>query len=113
MHAAQKEYIELLRGLFKSSASKRFVKLAYITGILPVKKYGTESALNNFYEFTMINPKNLSKYVGFTEDEVRELCKKYGMDYDEMKKWYDGYSFRRIKHIYNPNSVQLNHFCPL
>ncbi len=102
---AQKEYIELLRGLFKSSASKRFVKLAYITGILPVKKYGTESALNNFYEFTMINPKNLSKYVGFTEDEVRELCKKYGMDYDEMKKWYDGYSFRRIKHIYNPNSV--------
>lgn len=102
---AQKEYIELLRGLFKGSASKRFVKLAYMTGILPIKKYGTESALNNFYEFTMVNPKSLSEYVGFTEDEVRELCEQYDMDYDEMKRWYDGYSFRRIKHIYNPNSV--------
>lgn len=101
----QKEYVELLRGLFKGSASKKFMKLAYLTGILPVKKYGTESALNNFYEFTMINPKSLSKYVGFTEDEVRSLCKKYDMDYEEMKRWYDGYSFRKMKHIYNPNSV--------
>ncbi len=103
--ATQKEYLELLRGLFKGAASKRFVKLAYITGILPVKKYGTESALNNFYEFTMINPKSLSKYVGFTEEEVRNLCQKYDMDYEEMERWYDGYSFSCMKHIYNPNSV--------
>ncbi len=92
---AQKEYVELLRGLFKGAISKKFVKLAYITGILPVKKYGTESALNNFYEFTMVNPKSLSKYVGFTEDEVRSLCQLYGMDYEEMKRWYDGYFFVR------------------
>ncbi len=103
--AAQKEYVKLLRGLFKGEASKRFAKLVYITGILPVKKYGTESALNNFYEFTMVNPKNLSQYVGFTEEEVRSLCSRYDMDFEEMERWYDGYSFRKIKHIYNPNSV--------
>lgn len=102
---AQEEYVELLRGLFKGSQAKRFVKLAYITGILPVKKYGTESTLNNFYEFTMVNPKSLSEYVGFTEEEVRNLCMEYDLDYEEMKRWYDGYSFRKIGHVYNPNSV--------
>lgn len=101
----QKKYIQLLRGLFKGEASKKFVKLAYITGILPIKKYGTESALNNFYEFTMVNPKNLTQYVGFTEEEVKALCYKYDMDFEEMERWYDGYAFRKIKHVYNPNSV--------
>lgn len=101
----QKEYIELFRGLFKNSTSKNFLALAYITGILPIKKYGTQSALNNFDEFTMINPLVLSEYVGFTESEVKALCQKYDMDFVEAQKWYDGYSFRKIQHIYNPNSV--------
>lgn len=102
---AQEAYIELLRGLFKGGSSKKFVKLAYLTGILPVKKYNGESALNNFREFTMTNPRRLAKYIGFTKEEVLELCKKYGMDYQETARWYDGYSFRSIRHIYNPNSV--------
>ena len=103
--AAQKEYITLLRGLFKDAPSKKFLKLGYLTGILPIKKYGTESALNNFDEFTMINPRRLSEYVGFTEEEVVDLCKEYDMDFEEIKRWYDGYSFRNTKHVYNPNSV--------
>lgn len=102
---AQKEYINLLRGLFKDAPSKKFLKLAYLTGILPIKKYGTESALNNFDEFTMTNPRRLSEYVGFTEEEVQELCKEYDMDFEEIKRWYDGYSFARTEHVYNPNSV--------
>lgn len=102
---AQKEYIELLRGLFKNANSKKFLKLAYITGILPIKKYGTQSALNNFDEFTMTNPLELSEYVGFTEEEVCELCQEYQMNFEEARLWYDGYAFRRISHIYNPNSV--------
>lgn len=102
---AQEVYIDLLRGLFKDASSKRFLKLAYMTGILPVKKYGTQSALNNFDEFTMINPSALSKYVGFTEEEVKALCSTYEMDFSEVKRWYDGYCFRREKHVYNPNSV--------
>lgn len=102
---AQREYIDLLRGLFKGEQSKDFVKLAYITGILPIKKYKSESALNNFDEFTMTSPSRLAEYVGFTEQEVVSLCKDYDMDFSEAARWYDGYSFPRMKHVYSPNSV--------
>jgi hypothetical protein len=91
--------------LFKDAKSKQFLKLAYLTGILPIKKYNTQSALNNFDEFTMTNPLVFSEYVGFTENEVQGLCEKYQMDFEEMKHWYDGYSFKRTGHIYNPSSV--------
>ena len=70
----QEEYIDLLRGLFKGAVADRFVALAYITGILPIKKYGTQSALNNFREFTMLNPMGMAEYFGFTEIEVQGLC---------------------------------------
>lgn len=103
--AGQQAYIRLLRGLFKGEQSKDFILLAYITGILPIKKYKSESALNNFREFTMVSPKQLSEYMGFTEQEVRELCLTHHMDFTETARWYDGYSFRRVKHVYNPNSV--------
>lgn len=102
---AQKEYVDLLRGLFKSEMSKRFVALAYLTGILPIKKYNSESALNNFDEFTMTSPAMLAEYVGFTEEEVRTLCEEYDMDFEEAARWYDGYSFQRVSHVYSPNSV--------
>lgn len=101
----QDEYISVLRGLFKSEEAKQFVALAYITGILPIKKYGIESALNNFREYTMIDPVNFAKYYGFTSSEVKSLCEKYDMNYETMKYWYDGYSFQGEPHIYNPNSV--------
>lgn len=103
--AGQQAYIRLLRGLFKGEQSKDFVVLAYITGILPIKKYKSESALNNFREFTMISPKQFSEYMGFTEQEVRELCCAHHMDFAETARWYDGYAFRQVKHVYNPNSV--------
>ena len=102
---AQKLYITLLRGLFKDNNSKQFLALGYLTGILPIKKYGTESALNNFDEFTMLRPGMLAEYIGFTEPEVQQLCRKYHMDFEEAKRWYDGYSFSKISHIYSPNSV--------
>lgn len=101
----QKEYIQLLRGLFKSGETDKMIKAAYMTGILPIKKYGTQSALTDFREYSMIAPKKLAEYVGFTENEVRVLCMEYQMDFDEAKKWYDGYSFSRIKSVYSPNSV--------
>lgn len=101
----QQDYIQLLHGLFKGEQSKDFIKLAYLTGILPIKRYKSESALNNFKEFTMLNPKRLSPYIGFTEEEVQALCQKYNMSFEEAARWYDGYSFPRIKHVYNPNAV--------
>ena len=101
----QKRYIQFLRSLFKDNASKKFLALAYITGILPIKRYNSESALNNFYEYTMISPKQLAPFIGFTDEEVAELCKQYQMDFQEAKKWYDGYYFKNAGHLYSPNSI--------
>ncbi len=104
--AVQKEYIQLLRGLFKGGvATMETIAGAYITGILPIKKYGTQSAMTDFCEFTMVDPFMLARYVGFTEDEVRSLCAENGMDFDGVKQWYDGYSFEGFQSVYNPNSV--------
>ena len=109
---AQDEYINFLRAMFKGQQAESFVKLAYITGILPIKKYGTQSALNNFKEYTMLRPGPLAEYTGFTEAEVKALCERYNMNFEEAKNWYDGYSFVGAKSVYNPNSVvdaMLNH----
>lgn len=99
---AQKKYLDFLRNLLKD---KVYVALAYMTGILPIKKYGTHSALNMFDEYSMTNPRALAKYVGFTESEVKKLCIQFRMDFDETKRWYDGYQFSRQEHIYSPKSV--------
>ena len=99
---AQKIYLDFLRNLLKD---KPYVALAYMTGILPIKKYGTHSALNMFDEFSMTNPKQLAEFVGFTESEVQELCCRYGMDFEETKRWYDGYRFENAEHVYSPRSV--------
>lgn len=101
----QKEYVTFLRSLFKSSWTDVVFEAAYITGILPIKKYGTQSAMTDFREYSMLAPKKLAEYVGFTEAEVYNLCRQYNMDFEKMKKWYDGYSFHKVKSVYNPNSV--------
>lgn len=98
------QYILLLRSLFKSSLTDRLFAGVYMTGILPIKKYGHESAVSDFFEYSMIEPTPLQSYIGFTEEEVSELCQKYHMDFQTMKKWYDGYHVGDI-HIYNPKSV--------
>lgn len=102
---AQKDYINLLRSLFKSNQTSQMIIGAYMTGILPIKKYGSQSALTNFREYTMLNPGILAEFVGFTEHEVRRLCKKYHLDFDAARKWYDGYRFDRIGCVYCPNSI--------
>ena len=97
-------YLQFLHSLFKSEESKAFLALGYITGILPIKKIKDESALNNFREYTMLKSKPITKYYGFTEEEVKQLCQKYDMDFDSVKAWYNGYLIDGI-HMYNPNSV--------
>ena len=88
---AKDDYITFLRGLFKGTEPTKYIQLAYLTGILPVKKEKTQSALNNFDEFTMLSASELAPYIGFTEDEVEKLAEKYHRDFDEVKRWYDGY----------------------
>lgn len=103
--SVQKEYINLLRSLFKSNQTSQMIIGAYITGILPIKKYGTQSALTDFREYTMLKPGALAEFVGFTENEVRKLCMEYHLDFDNTRKWYDGYRFDQIGHVYCPNSI--------
>ncbi len=98
----QKQYLDFLRNLLKDQT---YVALAYMTGILPVKKYGQHSALNMFWEYSMIDQGFFEEYTGFTETEVKELCEKYAMDYVETGSWYDGYRLTKFRHVYNPKSV--------
>lgn len=108
----QRLYLDFLRDWLKD---KSYIALAYITGILPIKKYGQHSALNMFGEYSMLQPQQLAEYVGFTDEEVRELCEKHGRSYDDIKAWYDGYDLYGIippgekepeeYQIYNPYSV--------
>ena len=97
-------YLQFLHSLFKSEESKSFLALAYITGILPIKKIKDESALNNFQEYTMLDSYPITEFYGFTEKEVQNLCKKYDMDFESMKAWYNGYMIDGMN-MYNPNSV--------
>ncbi len=97
----QKEYLDFLRGLFKG---QDYSELVYMTGILPIKKYGEHSALNIFDEYSMTDSRNLGEHFGFTEEEVRAQCAIHDVDYDEMERWYDGYLLGAC-HIYNPKSV--------
>ncbi|MCI8896018.1 MAG: AAA family ATPase [Lachnospiraceae bacterium] len=102
----QKEYLSFLRTLFKGSGTTdRIFAAAYMTGILPIKKDGSQSAISDFEEFPVIKPRYFGPYVGFTEAEVRRLCEEHHCDFAQMKHWYDGYSFRGVGSVYNPNSV--------
>ena len=106
---AQKKYLDFLRFWLKD---KDYIALAYMTGILPIKKYGSHSALNMFMEYSMTDPGELAEFFGFTEEEVKGLCEEYAMNFEEVKAWYDGYDL--ISHsrfgdkrysIYSPKSV--------
>ncbi|MCM1237565.1 MAG: ATP-binding protein [Ruminococcus flavefaciens] len=101
----QDKYIDLLRDWFKNPELLSAYALVYMTGILPVKRYGTQSALNIFQEYTFLTPLKLAEFSGFTEEEVRNLCVQYDISFEEMSAWYNGYSFKRAGKIYNPRSV--------
>lgn len=100
----QDEYIGFLRGLFKGLEPTKYIELAYLTGILPIKREKTQSALNNFDEYTMLDAGQLAPYMGFTEEEVSSLCKRYQIDFTKVRRWYDGYTLGG-HHLYNPRAV--------
>lgn len=98
----QRQYLDFLRNILKDQP---YVALVYMTGILPVKKYGRHSALNMFSEYSMTDQGIFEAYTGFTEEEVKALCKRFSMDFDKTKIWYDGYMLTEFRHVYNPKSV--------
>ena len=98
------EYIDFLISLFKSEDTNYTIALAYLTGIMPIIKEKTQSKLNNFIEYTMIDPDEMAPFMGFIEDEVKDLSSKVGMDFEEQKRWYDGYNLEGLD-VYSPKSV--------
>ena len=101
----QDEYVNFLRSMFKSNNANKIFLLVYMTGILPIIKIRTQSALNNFREYSIVHPGKTSKYYGFTEQEVKKLCEENDMDFELMKHAYDGYIIGDQKSMFNPNSV--------
>ncbi|MBE6005713.1 MAG: AAA family ATPase [Sarcina sp.] len=98
------EYMSFLNGLFKSNTIRPAISLAYLTGILPIVRDKIQSKLNNFEEYTILDADVLAEYVGFTGEEVRQLCSRYGADFETCRRWYDGYRQYGLE-IYNPESV--------
>ena len=106
------EYLRFLNSLFKNSILSPAISLAYLTGILPIVRDKIQSKLNLFNEYSMTNPMNLAEFVGFTAEETKGLCEQYGMDYEECKRWYDGYDLKTVKEVFSPRSVvsaMMNH----
>ena len=102
----QKRYFEFLRGFFKNSSfTSECIAAAYMTGILPIKKIRSQSAISDFMEITALNPGKFARYIGFDENDIKSICEKYGMDFEKMKWRYDGYTFGNVSQIYNPYSV--------
>ena len=102
---AMDSYLNWLRRMFKGGQTMQVFAAVYMTGILPVKKYNMQSSMNNFLEYSMVEPGDMAQFFGFTKDEVQRLVSKQGLDFDEMEKWYDGYQIGDEPSIFNPNSV--------
>lgn len=100
-------YVNWLRRLFKGGLTAKVFAGVYMTGILPIKKYNTQSALNNFREYSMVDPGEMASFFGFTKEEVRILAKKHNANFEELEKWYDGYHIGDELSMFNPNSVMM------
>ena len=102
----QNSYLMFLRSLFKnSSITDNTFAAVYMTGILPIKKDGSESAVSDFNEYTILDPGFFADYTGFTENDVKKICSENGIDFQKAKTWYDGYKLDNGTSIYNPYSI--------
>ena len=105
-YTTEEKYLSFLRRLFKNNTfTSECVAAAYMTGILPIKKIKSQSAISDFREYTALAPGKFAEYIGFNENDIRLICNKYGLDFEKMKQWYDGYTFGSAADIYNPYSV--------
>ena len=108
----QNDFLEFLRNLLKDQP---YVALAYMTGVLPIKKYSSASALNMFDEFTFLKDRTFDQYFGFIQEEVVKLCdKNKNISFKQLEGWYNGYQTATGVKVYNPRSVVKalqNSFC--
>lgn len=100
------EMVLLIRNLFENALkTNSSLKFAVLTGCLRVAKESIFTGLNHFKIYP-ITKAVFDEYFGFTDDEVREMLRYYGMeaDYETVKEWYDGYRFGKVD-VYCPWDV--------
>lgn len=101
------EFTSFVRSLFNASfKTNPYLERAIMTGITRVSKESIFSDLNNLRVVTTTS--NLyADCFGFTEEEVFAALDEYGMGdkKDEVKQWYDGFTFGEHRDIYNPWSI--------
>ena len=101
-------FLSFLNSMFKNADLAPAFALVYLTGIFPIVRDRIQSKLNLFSEYTMTNSRQLTEFVGFTEEETQALCEKYHLDFEDCKRWYNGYTMTyhgKFVDIYNPKSV--------
>ncbi len=107
VHGYWREIVEFFRSLFNASfKTNPYLERALMTGITRVSKESIFSDLNNLEVVTATSEKYETSF-GFTEEEVFAALDAYGMGdrKQEVKNWYDGFTFGRQRDIYNPWSI--------
>jgi predicted AAA-ATPase/PD-(D/E)XK nuclease superfamily protein len=101
------ELISFLRNWLSSGLKDNpALEKGVLTGILRIAKESIFSGLNNIGTFTILNDDFQDKF-GLIESEVKELLKEYKLlhQFDDVRKWYNGYRIGSFDGIYNPWSV--------
>ena len=105
----QMDFLEFQHSLFKSDITQTVFAAAYMTGILPIKKDGSQLAISEFWEYSIIRPKRFAPFMGFLEEEVCRICERTQISFEKMRDWYNGYHLETMEGkslpVYNPNSV--------
>ena len=107
VHGYWDEIVEFMRNLFNATfKTNPYLDRAIMTGITRVSKESIFSDLNNLTVVTSTSEQYVDSF-GFTEKEVFAALVEYGMAdrQEEVKKWYDGFTFGKTRDIYNPWSI--------
>ena len=101
------ELVDFIRSLFNSTfKTNPYLERAVMTGITRISKESIFSDLNNLNVITTTNDEYNTSF-GFTENEVFAALDEAGLSEkkDDVKLWYDGFTFGKHKDIYNPWSI--------
>lgn len=106
-HGYWHEMVDFIKSMFNSAfKTNPWLDRAIMTGITRVSKESIFSDLNNLTVVTTTSEKYQDAF-GFTQEEVWEALKEYGLwqNREKVKDWYDGFTFGKRTDIYNPWSI--------
>ena len=102
---ANRDYLRGLYGVIKDSDAH--VRFTFLTGISKFSKVNLFSQLNNLTDITL--EPEYSSICGYTEDDLETVFAPElgGLDREQVRDWYHGYSWRGAEKVYNPFDVLL------